>query len=235
MKYNAMLVHNKTIPLDIIHNPSSWWWKYDIVFDCYWGERNQDNFNRNNSSVGSKIEDEITLRKIELDLKRYLALGIDTLNLFRIQEASHGLLALSQEDPRKSDTPFKDHRITDYPTESPMNVLYDDAETASSDTRSTLVPSTSYHSIGAETNEGGESAMYRSDPSPVDPHLWVRKILLFINSPVDVAHLYIVFSSPGLETLCRIKYVCCDIHWNSSVNAACEPSSKTAITEGALG
>jgi hypothetical protein len=94
-KYNAMLVHNKTIPNDIVHNPASWWWKYDMVFDCYWGERNHENFNRNNSDVGSKIDDEVTLRKIELDLKRYLAQGIDTLNLF--------------------------NRITDYLTESPQD------------------------------------------------------------------------------------------------------------------
>lgn len=176
-----MLVHNKTIPVVIIHNPASWWWKYDIVFDCYWGERNQDNFNRNNASAGSKIDDEIALRKIELDIKRYMAQGIDTLNLFGIQEASHGLLALSQEDPQESDTPFKDHRITDYPTQSPQNLVYDGEVTVSSDTMSTPVPSTPSNSIIADAKVG-KTADVRNYPVPVDPNIWVRNFRAVINS-----------------------------------------------------
>jgi hypothetical protein len=172
-KYNAMLVHNKTIPNDIVHNPASWWWKYDMVFDCYWGERNHENFNRNNSDVGSKIDDEVTLRKIELDLKRYLAQGIDTLNLFGIQEASRGLLALSQEDPRESDTPFKDNRITDYLTESPQDR---DTAIGKNTTTSTTAPLSPDPSI--LESKSGDMSEIRNYLLPLDPRIWVSSICI---------------------------------------------------------
>lgn len=171
--FKAILVHNTTIPYKILQNDASWWWQYNIIFDCYWGALNQDNFSRFNASVGSKIEDEITLQKIQLDLKRYLAQGIDTLNLFGIQEASHGLLALSQEDPRESDTPFQDHPITDFPTQSPNTLVNDDDSevTIRNDTTATIVPSPPSPLITSDS-KGIDSADVHHDQAAVDPSAW---------------------------------------------------------------
>lgn len=119
---NAILIHNKTYPRRIYRAAASWWWQYDLVFNCFWGRLNKDNLNRNNEPYFAPIDDEFVRLKIQTDLKQYLATGIEALSVFNFEEATHGLFAVSQEDPRYSDDPFRDHPITDPPTEAPIGL-----------------------------------------------------------------------------------------------------------------
>lgn len=155
--YDALLVHQQTDPKSIYLNQSSWWWQYDLIFLCYWGSGNATNINRNFSSIGSPISDKSTLNKIQVDLKRYMAQGVESLAGLGIPEATRGLIALSQENPLNSDTPFVDHPITNFPTGAP--------------TWGTGAPS-----MPAASSDLKNLAVENTYSKPIDPLLWVRQV-----------------------------------------------------------
>jgi len=144
-RYEAQVVHQDTYAENIRRNDASWWWRYHLIFYCFWGDADP-------SKTGQLI-DETILRKIKVDLYRYLRNGFDTVRVFGFHEQSHGLLGLAIEDPRTAMIPFVDGPLTDPPTSSPSQI---------SNTNS--------------PRENGDFGVELADPtyaSPINARLWV--------------------------------------------------------------
>jgi hypothetical protein len=167
-KFDAWLIHQLTNPQKIYSNQSSWWWQYDLIFLCFWGDGNRSGFHRDDVSVGAPINDEQVFQKIQWTLKKYLAEGFGSLSDMGIREATRGLLAFSQENPINSDTPFIDHPITSFPTQSPYSV--DQVESGNSES---LEPSSASVSSDAQKLLGdvNKQSTYSTQ---LDPQYWVR-------------------------------------------------------------
>jgi hypothetical protein len=114
----ALLIHSTTIHSRIHVDISYWWHEYIIVFKCYDGQRGNDNLNKKNH-----ITDPYTISRIQTDLKRYLAKGLQALSAMNFDEETQGLFAIAQEDPRTATdtTRFQPVNITDPPSPSPTS------------------------------------------------------------------------------------------------------------------
>lgn len=175
--YNAEIIHQRTIPSEIKHNPASWWWRYDFIFYCYWGELNETGFNRNNESFGSPINDALTLDTIKNDLKKYLGEGLETLSVFDFHESSHGLLGMSQEDPRYSATPFIDSTVGGLPLTPAAGPDQNGTAPISSDEPS-IPTKPDDQTLSKDSSKEEIEEFYRT---PIDAHQWVSpcSFLLF--------------------------------------------------------
>lgn len=87
---------------DSVHFRGSYWWRYELVFHCFWGSRN-----RSSNLIGQPIQDTAVLQRVRRDLKGHLQTGVQLItDAFDMHELSHGVLGLSLQDPLTSDDPF---------------------------------------------------------------------------------------------------------------------------------
>jgi len=122
--YEASVVLQEVIPTNIWRDLASHWWRYDLVFHCFWGEL------LDKDKAGDALVDPDTLRKVQSDLNRSLRRGLQTVvNAFDLWTLSGNVLGVTLLDPTVGDDPFEDYVSTLPPVSTPApSTMSDDAE-----------------------------------------------------------------------------------------------------------
>lgn len=159
----AAVVLQEVIPTNIWRDLASHWWRYDLVFHCYWGEL------WNKDRKGDPLVDPDTLDKVRSDLNRSLRRGLQTVvNAFDLWALSNGVLGVTLLDPTTGDNPFADFVTTLPPVSTP-------APSVAKDVEGTLEP------VGPiMVNLTNEEITYVSS---LDTRIWVR---VFREKPKNV-------------------------------------------------
>lgn len=159
--FQAEVVLQNTTTQIVQRHDASWWWSYQIIFYCFWG-------NANPRKSGQPLMNNTTLRKVEQDLNRYLREGIEIFDSFDFPVLSRGILGLSVIDPRDSATPFQDGPPTEPPKSTPSH------------TPDGFVPVPPTDAEDKKTRGSFSNTLLHSTYStPIDSHFWVRCLRIF--------------------------------------------------------
>lgn len=150
-KYTADVVLQQIIPTKLRVDLANYWWRYELIFECYWGDAYQ--------KQGDPIFEPDMILQIKQELNQYLRLAIQIFSTsFDIYYLSHGILGVSWEDPTTADEPFGLNFATKAPTPSPVSSRDNFNVPTFSPTPEAIII-------------GNEKATYRS---PIDAQFWVR-------------------------------------------------------------
>jgi hypothetical protein len=162
----ADVVFQNTITERIELYDASWWWQYQLIFHCFWGDNTDVLLGGGGNErrvSGTPIGNAKILRQIRRDLNRYLRNCIESVsNVLELTGQSRGVLGVSIEDPRTSMTPFLPGPPTPAPSFSGSPALY-----------ATSAPSAAYlgGSFGHSLDLGEPTFQF-----PLNTKSWVREI-----------------------------------------------------------
>jgi hypothetical protein len=196
--YRAELVHEHVLPEAIEKKDANWWWKYTLIFHCYYGT-GATGITANPTSTlaeGTKITDPVELRRIQQELNMLLRQGMEIVATFELLQSSHGIVGFAVEDPRLSNTPFIDGPPTMPPTLAPtftsINVSFPSMSPTTSAERGQYRPNTPTNRLEDDelidddvAGEGGVSStgikdtknrQYPTFSDPLRVQQWVRAL-----------------------------------------------------------
>lgn len=173
----------QSVSNSIDQSDASWWWEYQFIFHCFYGNRYPD------ALAGQPLLEATALQNVRHELTGLLRHGVAQVNyIFEFRELSVGLLGLAVEDPRSSGTPFVDGPPTPPPTAMPTSALPNDAVypggSGGGDQHQqqpqpppTAMPTTTTASTTAAGRPRGSFDSPLRDPTfakPIDVQQWVR-------------------------------------------------------------
>ena len=235
--YAAEVVFQEVLATNIWRDLATYWWRYDFIFYCYWGELWKPD------RIGQPLDDPATLRQIQSDLNRSLRRGLQLIdNAFNLWEQSTGVLGLSHIDPTTVDDPFADFLSTQAPFSTPAPTSTPAPSVFGEGDAVTNMPV----NIGRGSIDPGTGTTIDLDPevtfqTPLDNQLWVCSWQKWFASIECIARLlfctqyifcFLLQITIGLASLCGSNSVCGHCHWFFGFKSNCRvPStSKTAQT-----